>query len=168
MPSARGDWDCWRRGGTVIHFLGLGGSGRREDRSSFSNKKTGAQQGRMNEFFSHRALCEKWKLSLSNSVHQGPHWGVSPRCSAYAWHVNMQSVSAGLSSRRRRVSGKETQPHIPHEVPAQALMIMIITGMCAVTRPSEHILMHFSFDLRQITQTGSMHLKGHPVEQHTG
>lgn len=74
----------------------------------------------------------------------------------------MQSVLAGLSSRRRQISGKEIQPHIPHEVPAQALMIMIITGMCAVTRPSEHILRHFSFDLRQITQPGSAHLKGHP------
>lgn len=40
--------------------------------------------------------------------------------------------------------------------------------MCAVTRPSEHILMHFLFWSEADNADGSMRLKGHPVEQHTG
>lgn len=56
----------------------------------------------MNEFFGHHDLWEKWKLSFSNLVHSGSHWGMSapsPMLGRSAWHIYMQYMVAGLSSK---------------------------------------------------------------------
>ena len=65
----------------------------------------------MNEHFGHRVLGEKWKRPFSNLIHSGSPRGISPAPHAQgsAWHINMQYVLAGPSSREKADLRKETQ-----------------------------------------------------------
>lgn len=81
---------------------------------------------------------DSFRVSLGNG-------SCTPMPRAAPGTLNMQYVLAGPTSREKADLSKETQAWIPCKVPARAFMIMIVTGVCAVTRPSEHILMHFPF-----------------------
>lgn len=108
--------------------------------------KSGCPKG-LNEWIP-RSLCclgEMATLIFQRGSPRVPLERESPGAQLGAWHINTQPVLAGPSLREETDLRDRHSPRFPQEVPAQAFMIMIITGMCVVTRPSERILMHFLF-----------------------